>query len=116
MASINKVVLVGNLGADPESRTLAGDLVCNLRIATSDKWKDKTTGSPVKQPNGIGSFYSAASHRSPAGISRRATQSMSRESSAPKMARQQRPRPLHDRDRGNRVQDAGRTAAGIGFT
>ena len=47
MASINKVILVGNLGADPESRTLAsGDLVCNLRIATSDKWKDKTTGEP----------------------------------------------------------------------
>ncbi len=47
MASINKVIIVGNLGADPESRTLAsGDLVCNLRIATSDKWKDKTTGDP----------------------------------------------------------------------
>lgn len=47
MASINKVILVGNLGADPESRTLAsGDLVCNLRMATSDKWKDKTTGEP----------------------------------------------------------------------
>lgn len=47
MASINKVILVGNLGADPESRTLAsGDLVCNLRVATSDKWKDKTTGEP----------------------------------------------------------------------
>ena len=45
MASINKVILIGNLGADPEIRTTAtGESVCNLRLATTDKWKDKTTG------------------------------------------------------------------------
>ncbi len=42
---INKVILIGNLGADPEQRHLpAGGAVTNLRIATSDSWKDKNTG------------------------------------------------------------------------
>lgn len=42
MASVNKVILVGNLGADPEIRHLpSGDVVANLRIATTDTWKDK---------------------------------------------------------------------------
>ncbi|MCB1942961.1 MAG: single-stranded DNA-binding protein [Candidatus Accumulibacter sp.] len=45
MASVNKVILVGNLGADPETRYLPnGDAVCNIRIATSESWKDKQTG------------------------------------------------------------------------
>ena len=45
MASVNKVILVGNLGADPETRYMpSGDAVTNLRIATTDKWKDKTSG------------------------------------------------------------------------
>jgi len=43
--SINKVILIGNLGADPEVRTFQnGGKVCNLRIATSETWKDKQTG------------------------------------------------------------------------
>lgn len=43
--SINKVILVGNLGADPTvSSTSSGDKVVNLRVATSDSWNDKTTG------------------------------------------------------------------------
>ena len=43
--SINKVILVGNLGADPEIRTLnSGDRVANLRIATSETWRDRTSG------------------------------------------------------------------------
>ena len=43
--SINKVILVGNLGADPEIRsTKDGRPVCNLSIATSESWKDKNTG------------------------------------------------------------------------
>lgn len=45
MASVNKVILVGNLGRDPESRTFpSGDQVCNVTIATTDKWKDKASG------------------------------------------------------------------------
>jgi single-strand DNA-binding protein len=43
--SVNKVILVGNLGRDPEVRRLgSGDPVVNLRIATSESWKDKQTG------------------------------------------------------------------------
>lgn len=43
--SVNKVILIGNLGKDPEIRTLnSGDRVCNLRIATSETWRDKATG------------------------------------------------------------------------
>ena len=43
--SVNKVILVGNLGADPEiRRTEDGRPVANLRVATSESWKDKTTG------------------------------------------------------------------------
>lgn len=42
MASVNKVILIGNLGADPEVRYMpSGDAVANLRIATTDTWKDK---------------------------------------------------------------------------
>jgi single-strand DNA-binding protein len=43
--SVNKVILVGNLGADPEiRRTQDGRPVANLRVATSDSWRDKATG------------------------------------------------------------------------
>lgn len=43
--SLNKVQLIGNLGADPEVRTFSnGGKVCNMRIATSESWKDKNTG------------------------------------------------------------------------
>jgi single-strand DNA-binding protein len=43
--SVNKVILVGNLGADPEIRTLtSGDRVANLRIATSESWRDRNSG------------------------------------------------------------------------
>ena len=43
--SVNKVILVGNLGADPEVRTLpSGNKVVNLSVATSDNWRDKNTG------------------------------------------------------------------------
>jgi single-strand DNA-binding protein len=43
--SVNKVILIGNLGADPEIRSLnSGDRVANLRIATSESWRDRGTG------------------------------------------------------------------------
>lgn len=42
MASVNKVILVGNLGADPEVRYMpSGEAVANIRLATTDTWKDK---------------------------------------------------------------------------
>jgi len=45
MSSVNKVILLGNLGADPEVRSFQnGGRVANLRVATSEKWKDKQSG------------------------------------------------------------------------
>ncbi len=45
MASVNKVIIVGNLGRDPEMRTFpSGDQVANVTVATTDKWKDKQSG------------------------------------------------------------------------
>jgi single-strand DNA-binding protein len=45
MASVNKVILVGNLGADPETRYMPnGDAVANIRLATTESWKDKASG------------------------------------------------------------------------
>lgn len=47
MASVNKVILVGNLGRDPEMRTFpSGDQVANVTLATTDKWRDKQSGEP----------------------------------------------------------------------
>jgi len=45
MAGVNKVILIGHLGADPEiRRTQAGDPIANMRVATSETWRDKDTG------------------------------------------------------------------------
>jgi single-strand DNA-binding protein len=45
MASVNKVILVGNLGQDPEVRyTATGDAMCNFSVATKDSWTDKASG------------------------------------------------------------------------
>ena len=45
MASVNKVIIIGNLGRDPEVRNFPnGGKVCNLRIATSERWRDKASG------------------------------------------------------------------------
>lgn len=45
MASVNKVILIGNLGRDPETRYApSGSAICNVRIATTRNWKDKASG------------------------------------------------------------------------
>jgi single-strand DNA-binding protein len=45
MNSVNKVIIVGNLGRDPETRyTAAGDCICHITLATSEKWNDKASG------------------------------------------------------------------------
>lgn len=50
MASINKVILIGNLGKDPEVRyTANGAAICNITIATSRNWKDKTSGDKMEE-------------------------------------------------------------------
>lgn len=51
--SVNKVILVGNLGRDPEVRRLqSGEPVVSLRIATSENWRDKSSGSAASAPSG----------------------------------------------------------------
>jgi len=46
---INKVILVGRLGQDPETKYMpSGDCVCNVTVATSESWKDKTSGEKVE--------------------------------------------------------------------
>ncbi|MDP2006527.1 MAG: single-stranded DNA-binding protein [Rubrivivax sp.] len=50
MASVNKVILVGNLGKDPEVRYLqSGSAICNITLATSRQWKDKTSGEKQEE-------------------------------------------------------------------
>jgi single-strand DNA-binding protein len=50
MASINKVIVIGNLGRDPEVRyTPSGAAVCNVSVATTRNWKDKTSGDKVEE-------------------------------------------------------------------
>jgi single-strand DNA-binding protein len=50
MASINKVILIGNLGRDPEVRyTPNGAAICNIALATSRNWKDKNSGEKVEE-------------------------------------------------------------------
>ena len=45
MASVNKVILIGNLGKDPETRYApSGDAICNITLATTDTWRDKASG------------------------------------------------------------------------
>ena len=47
---INKVIIIGNLGADPEIRYMpSGGAVANIRVATSESWKDKNSGEMVEQ-------------------------------------------------------------------
>ena len=50
MASVNKVILIGNLGRDPEVRyTASGSAVCNLRLATTRNWKSRDSGEKVEE-------------------------------------------------------------------
>jgi single-strand DNA-binding protein len=50
MAGINKAIIIGNLGADPETRhTAGGSAVTNINVATSESWKDKQTGEKKEQ-------------------------------------------------------------------
>jgi len=50
MSGVNKAIIVGNLGQDPETRHMPnGGSVCNISVATSEKWKDKNTGQPQER-------------------------------------------------------------------
>lgn len=49
MASVNKVIILGNLGKDPELRKAGSQAVCNFSVATSDRWTDKNSGQPQER-------------------------------------------------------------------
>ena len=50
MASVNKVIIIGNAGRDPELRyTPSGSAICNISLATTRSWKDKTSGDKVEE-------------------------------------------------------------------
>ncbi len=50
MSSVNKVILIGNLGKEPEVRTMQnGGKVCNLSVATSQRWKDRNSGEQIEK-------------------------------------------------------------------
>ena len=66
---VNKVILVGNLGKDPEVRySPNGSAVANCTLATTESWKDKTSGEKQEKPNGTGWCSSGGSRRSRANI------------------------------------------------
>lgn len=49
-SSVNKVIIIGHLGKDPETRySGSGDAICNVTVATSESWKDKSTGEKKEQ-------------------------------------------------------------------
>lgn len=76
--SVNKVILIGNLGCDPEIRYLpSGGAVANLAVATSEKWRDKQMKIAKKQ-NGIVSFCLENSPISPVAICVKARKFISR--------------------------------------
>ena len=58
---INKVIVLGNLGADPDARYMPnGNAVTNISVATTDSWKDKESGKDKKKQNGIELFFLGA--------------------------------------------------------
>ena len=65
MASVNKVILLGNLGADPEVRYMTnGEAMANIRMATTETWRDKATGDKKMRQNGIVSCFLAGWQKS----------------------------------------------------
>ena len=65
MAGINKAILIGNLGQDPELKYMpSGDALCNFTIATTESWKDKDGVSTGPYGNGIEWLHSDALQKS----------------------------------------------------
>ena len=79
MASVNKVILIGNCGRDPEIRYLpSGQAVANISIATTSRRKDRTSGERLKTPNGTASLFTTAWPRLLASTSKKAAPFMSK--------------------------------------
>ena len=83
MASVNKVILVGNLGKDPETRyTPDGAAITNITVATTDTWKTRQVAKRKKPPSGIALRSSAVWPKSPGSTSKKAARFTSRAASA----------------------------------
>ena len=105
---INKVILVGNLGADPDTRYMpSGKAVTNIRIATSESWKDKQTGDQQERTE-----WHSIVHVRQAGRDRRRIPAQGlaglhrRQAADPQVAGQGRQGSLHHRDHRRRDADA----------
>ena len=100
MASVNKVILIGNLGQDPEVRYApSGAAICNVTIATSRQWKDKTSGEHQEETewhrvvfyDRLAEIAGEYLKKGKSGLHRRAPEDA-------QVDRQGRPGPLHHRD------------------
>ena len=110
MASINKVIIIGNLGRDPEVRyTPNGAAICNVSIATTRNWKDKSSGEKVEETewhrvvfyDRLAEIAGEYLKKRSAGVCRRSTED-------PQVDRQRRRRKIHHRDHRQRNATVGR--------
>ena len=105
---INKVILVGNLGADPDTRYMpSGKAVTNIRIATSESWKDKQTGDQQERTEWHSVVMFDKLGEIAAEYLRKGSQVyIEGEPAHPQVAGQGRQGSVHDRDRRTRHADA----------
>jgi len=102
MASVNKVIIVGNLGRDPETRYLpSGDAVSNINVATTDRYKDKATGEmkEATEWHRISFFWQIGRNRRPV-PEKRLAGLCGRQPAHPQVHRQRRHREICHRDPG----------------
>jgi single-strand DNA-binding protein len=120
MASVNKVIIIGNLGRDPEVRYMpSGSAICNITVATSRQWKDKTSGERQEETE----WHRVALLRPPGRDRRRVPEEgppglRRRPPEDPQVHRQGRRREVHHRDRrGPRCScsAAAKAAAAVGM-
>ena len=108
MAGVNKVILVGNLGADPEARSLNnGGEVVNMRVATSESWKDKDGNRQEKTEWHNVVIFNENLGRVAKSYLKKGSQGLSRRPDPdPQVAGPDRQRPLHDRNRASTASAA----------
>ena len=103
MAGINKAILVGNLGKDPEMRyTPNGVAVCSFPMATSETYKDRNTGERVTQTEWHNIVIWRGMAETAENTCAKARRSTSKAKSKPDLGRTSRPKTLHHRSRGRR--------------
>ena len=100
MASLNKVMIIGNLGRDPEIRyTPKGEAVATLSVATTDTWKDKDTGDKREQTEWHRISFFGPHRRSVCAIpEKRLSRVCGRQPTHPQIHRQRRRRKIHNRN------------------